>query len=292
MHLSTRRLSLTLIGLTLGVTSLLGGCVGQGEYDRLYEVNASLTAQNKDLARQLDEQKQANDLFRKSSLNGESAFSALQRQNGELRSQLDKALADLKDLESRMAGLDFGPVDADTNAALTQLASEFPDIIKYDAARGMLRFASDLTFDSGSDAVKENARTAIAALSKVLTSSSASGYEVVIEGHTDSQRISANTARNHRTNRHLAAHRAISVIDELAKLGVENNRMLAAGWGEFRPLVANNANGNTPQNRRVEIFLAKGRGTGGNETAPTATRPTTNTTTKTTKVNDDIDITK
>ena len=27
------------------------------------------------------------------------------------------------------------------------------------------------------------------------------------------------------------------------------------GWGEFRPLVANSGNGNTPANRRVEIYL-------------------------------------
>jgi hypothetical protein len=44
-------------------------------------------------------------------------------------------------------------------------------------------------------------------------------------------------------------------------MGVSPQKMMAAGWGEFRPTVTNNANGNTPQNRRVEIFLVKSRAT-------------------------------
>jgi len=283
-----RRLTLLALGLTM--TSLLGGCVGQGEYDRLYEVNSSLTAQNKDLARQLEEERQAKLLLMKGNMSGETTVSGLQRENAMLRSQYDKAMADLRDMETRLASLEFGPVNADTNAALEQLASQYPQFIKYDAARGMLRFASDLTFDSGSDQVKENVKEAIAALAQILNSSAASSYEVVIEGHTDSQRISSRTASRHPTNRHLSAHRSISVISELGKLGVSNDRMLAAGWGEFRPLVANSGSGNTPANRRVEIFLARGRGTGtqGIE-APVANTPPTTTTTN---ASDDIDITK
>jgi hypothetical protein len=36
--------------------------------------------------------------------------------------------------------------------------------------------------------------------------------------------------------------------------------MMAAGWGEYRPAVTNTPSGNTPQNRRVEIFLVKSAG--------------------------------
>lgn len=45
-------------------------------------------------------------------------------------------------------------------------------------------------------------------------------------------------------------------------MGVQPSRMLAAGWGEFRPAVENAPSGNTPQNRRVEIFFAKSSGEG------------------------------
>jgi chemotaxis protein MotB len=289
------RFGAPLLALGLGIASLLGGCVGQGEYDRLYETNASLTSRNKELTAQLEEQRQANELLHKSVGSGEGTLADLQKQNAELRKLLDSAMADYSKLGSDMSNLDFGKLDPVTSRALEAIASEYPDLIKFDSNRGMLRFSSDLTFDSGSATVKTNAKIALDALSKVLTSSSAAGYEVVVEGHTDSQKISSGTAKQHPTNRHLSAHRAISVIDELGKMGVGYDRMLAAGWGEYHPLVPNSSNGNTPQNRRVEIFLAKAHNTNTNGTTDTTaaaktTAPVTKPT-KTTKV-DDIDITK
>lgn len=251
----------------------LTGCVNQSAYDRLYETNRSLTARNANLERERDEARSQADLLRRNYGNSAGALSELEKQNADLLRQRDQAMADFASLQGRLNDLKFGPVDETTDRALETLAAEYKDFIKYDSARGMLRFASDLTFDSGSDSLKGTAQQAIAALAQILSSSSASGYDVVIEGHTDSQRI-ANpaTLREHKTNRHLSAHRAVSVVGELAKLGITNERMLAAGWGEYRPAVTNNSNGNTPANRRVEIFLVKNRGA--TATTTTTTEPT------------------
>ncbi len=242
--------------------SMLTGCVGQGQYDNLYATNRSLTARNAELTRERDEARTALELLKKSLGSGEGAVAALQRENAELRRLYDQAMASMKDMEQRMSGLSFGDLDPATDQALQELAAKYPDLIKYDSDKGMLRFASDLTFDSGSAVVKPEAKRALAALAEVLKSASALQYEVVIEGHTDTQRISANTAKLHPTNRHLSAHRSIAVINELGAIGVPFGRMMAAGWGEYRPLVPNNSNGNTPQNRRVEIFLARSHATG------------------------------
>jgi len=260
--------------------TVLGGCVGQGEHDRLFETNRSLQSRNADLERENSELKLALDQIRGGVGRGEATMSELQRRNAELQRLLDQAMGDLRSLETRLSSLNFGPVDAETDAALQALAAQYPDLIKYDSARGMLRFASDLTFDSGSAIVKENAKPAIDALAQILNSSAASQYEVVVEGHTDSQRI-ANpaTLREHKTNRHLSAHRAIAVIEQLGTRGVGPTRMLASGWGEHRPSVPNTTNGNTPANRRVEIFLAKSRGAapasdaGSSSATPDQTQP-------------------
>jgi chemotaxis protein MotB len=193
---------------------------------------------------------------------GESTLSELQRQNADLRRQLDQAMSDYKNLDQRIATLSIGPLDSDTARALQGLEDQFPNMISFDEARGMLRVASDLTFDSGSDVVKDSARQALSALSNVLKSGSATQYTIVVEGHTDSQVISnPATKQNHKTNRHLSAHRAIGVINTLAGMGVDSSRMMAAGWGEHRPAVPNNANGNTAANRRVELYLARTNGT-------------------------------
>ncbi|MBS0196719.1 MAG: OmpA family protein [Planctomycetes bacterium] len=257
---AVRRITVPVI-LSLAAMTLTG-CVGQGEYDNLYTANRSLTARNAELQRERDEARAALELLKKSMGSGEGALAALQKENAELRRLYDKALADYKDLDARMAGLDFGRLDPTTDQALEALAKQYPGLMTYDPNTGMLRFASDLTFDSGSDAVKDEAKRALSALAEVLKSSSALQYEIIVEGHTDSQRVSANTQKRHATNRHLSAHRAISVIDVLGNMGVPYGRMMAAGWGEYRPLVTNAPNGNTPQNRRVEIFLAKGHSTG------------------------------
>jgi chemotaxis protein MotB len=265
--------AIKIVALTVAAGTLTG-CVGQGEYDNLYTTNRSLKARNAELERERDEARTALEALKKSLGAGEGALAALQKENSELRRLLDEANGSLKDLEAKMAGLDFGKLDADTDQQIRKLAEMYPDLIKYDAERGMLRFASDLTFDSGSVVVKEQAKRALAALAQVLKSDSASKYEVVIEGHTDSQRISANTRKDHPTNRHLSAHRAISVIDVLGNNGVGFSRMMAAGWGEFRPLVPNTGNGNTPANRRVEIYLAKGHSTGAaSSEAPAPSKP-------------------
>lgn len=247
----------------LGLASVsFTGCVGQGEYDNMYTTNRSMTARQKGLERERDEARTALEALKRNLGSGEGALAALQKENEELRRLLNQSMLSLKDLEGKMAGLSFGELDPQTDAALEKFARENPGLVTYDAARGMLQFNSDLTFDSGSSIVKQDAKRALSALSEVLKTSSALQYDVVVEGHTDSQRISANTARLHPTNRHLSAHRAISVIDVLGNQGVTWGRMMAAGWGEYRPVQENGGSGNTPANRRVEIYLAKGHSTG------------------------------
>ncbi len=249
----------TVAGLFL-LAGGLGGCVGQGNYDNLYSQNRRLQERNSELERERDEARSSLSMLQQRMGSGEGALSELQRRLMEAERQRDQAMRDFQDLQNRLAGLDFGPVDATTDEALRALAAQYPDLIVYDSARGMLRFAADLTFDSGSAMVRDSAKPAIRALAQILNSQSAGGYEVVIEGHTDSQRIANPATRaKHPTNRYLSVHRSISVIDELVGQGVNPARAMAAGWGEFHPAVQNTPSGNTPQNRRVEIFLAKAR---------------------------------
>lgn len=252
------------------------GCASQAEIDRLNEENRALTDQNTRLQTDLEGARSEISRLGGSSIGKEGAVAELQRQLREALAQRDRATADLQGFEARLRGLQFGEVDPEMDRALTALADQYPELFTYDRVSGMIRVNSDLTFDSGQANVKAAAKPALQALARVLTSGTAQPYDVVIEGHTDSQRISSNTARNHPTNRHLSAHRAIAVLDEMRGLGVNPQKMMAAGWGEFRPAVPNNANGNTPANRRVELFLVKSRGTFTPTVTETPAAPVTN----------------
>lgn len=75
---------------------------------------------------------------------------------------------------------------------------------------------------------------------------------VVIEGHTDA-------AGNEEYNQKLGQRRAQTIMNELASLGVEPNRMSAASLGEGRPLIDQNTQWAHAVNRRVEFQVQGAR---------------------------------
>ena len=244
-------LSTTLIA----IAGLGTGCVSQCEYDKLWETNRSLTNRNMELQSQIDSMTASNSALEGSAGNAGSVISQLQNDNANLRSQLQNAQSAMAGIEDRMNSLSIVSLDPATDRALRELAAAYPDMIVYDADRSMLRFASDLTFGSGSDQIQSAADGSFARLADVFNSGSAAGYDIQIVGHTDDEKPGAVTRRNHPTNMHLAAHRAIAVRNALGNAGVPWDRMSAMGWGEHRPVVANNVGKGTAANRRVEIFL-------------------------------------
>jgi chemotaxis protein MotB len=259
---------LALLSLPL-VAAGLGGCASV-EMDKLQDLNRSLTNRNQELTQELQATKNENGILQKQRAANEMAISDLRRANGDLQSQLQGYADRFGELNKRMGDLNFAKLDPTTDEALRALAAQFPDLIQFDSEKGMVRFTSDLTFDSGQAAVKENVKASLAALANVLKSPAASAYEVHVIGHTDAQPISKGTAQLHPTNMHLSAHRAISVRDVLVLDGVSADKVQAAGWGEFRPVVANGPKGAAAQNRRVEIYLTRSTATGTPSEAPPA----------------------
>lgn len=240
----------------LGLGALVsGGCVSQQAYDDLLTENRTLTSRNVDLQSRVGELEQMTRGLQQNTTDSRGAMSDLDRANAMLRQQLNQSRATILDLEDRLDSIQLREIDPTTDLALTRLAARYPDLLAYDSQRGMIRLASDLTFDSGSAEVKAEAKQSLSALGEVLGSPEASGYDIRIVGHTDSATPSARTKQRHPTNMHLSAHRAIAVRQELLAMGLRPSRMYAAGWGEFRPVVPNNPDGNTRENRRVEIYL-------------------------------------
>lgn len=72
--------------------------------------------------------------------------------------------------------------------------------------------------------------------------------EVRIEGHTDSRGSEAH-------NRRLSERRADEVLDRLAKLGVDRDRMTSKGFGESDPRVVPRTFADLEKNRRVEFIV-------------------------------------
>ena len=147
------------------------------------------------------------------------------------------------------------PVELST--MLEDFARRQPDLVTYDASRGVVKFKSDLLFDKGSDTVAASAAEAVKALCGILNSPEGKKFDIIVAGHTDDIPIlKAETRAKHPTNWHLSVHRAIAVLNLMENNSIESKRLSARGFGEFRPVAENRPNrGGNPQNRRVEIYI-------------------------------------
>lgn len=257
---ASRVLKLTVLaGLTLG----LGACqVNQSTYDELlngYNAlktrNVELTDENSALRASLDDMR--------GSLKGDSSAAAeAMSLNQKLRMDNESLQRRIQEMDARLAGLSMQPLqvalDAQTDTALSNLAQQFPGLLSYDSARGMLRFTSDVTFASGSFELTDAGRRAVREFGRVLNNTASAGqYEISVVGHTDTQPVTLREGRRFRDNAELSAFRALSVRNDLVAAGIEPHRVEFAGYGETRPAVPNNSSGNTTQNRRVEVYLRK-----------------------------------
>jgi chemotaxis protein MotB len=78
-------------------------------------------------------------------------------------------------------------------------------------------------------------------------------YAVRVEGHTDNVPIQT---RRFPSNWELSVARAVSVVKYFAEVSnIDPQRLSAVGYGESRPVAANDTLPNRAKNRRVEILL-------------------------------------
>ena len=123
--------------------------------------------------------------------------------------------------------------------------------------RGLvITFLSEVFFDSGKDMIREDGKESIRKVAKVLNRD-VPDSSVAIEGHTDNQPIKHSSWK---TNWELSSARALSVLHYLVdECEVVPTRLSANGYGEFRPVAANDTKENMQKNRRVEIVILPSR---------------------------------
>lgn len=234
-------------------SAALSACVPQQKYDDLLTAYRGQEQQLLAMQGDLQTARSNEDRLRAQLASAAGDLEQLQAIRNGAKGDIDKLLADYERLLKQVGNLNVGPLPAELNKALADLAAQYPDVLTFDQRSGMLRFSSDFTFASGSASLNKNAESLVAKLATILNTPIAQPFEVKVVGHTDTQPI-RRVAAQHPTNMHLSAHRAIAVRDALVGDGVSANRMQVAGYGEFRPIVPNGANG-AAQNRRVEIYL-------------------------------------
>ena len=241
---------LALIPLS-GLTIIaLAGCVPQNQYDDLMNAYRAKEQQLLQMQNEFDTSRANEDMLRKQLGEAMASLNAI-KGNGN-RAEIDALQARINDLMKQIGTSALAP---EVNALLLALVEQYPDILEYNEKTGMLRFKSDVTFDSGSAKLSSKASEVLAKFANILNTPAAQDLEVRVIGHTDNVRISKPaTLKDHPTNVYLSAHRAISVREALVKDGVGSNRFMVGGYGEYRPIALNSKKGNE-ENRRVEVYL-------------------------------------
>jgi outer membrane protein OmpA-like peptidoglycan-associated protein len=139
-----------------------------------------------------------------------------------------------------------------------------------ETARGLIVSLPDILFDFDKASLRPEAKQVLSKVCGILLV--ADGYELSVEGHTDS-------VGSDSYNLDLSRNRAESVQSFLANCGLTAEQISAAGFGESQPVASNNTPDGRQQNRRVEIVVEDneqfevGLGRSGAETEISHTSP-------------------
>jgi len=120
------------------------------------------------------------------------------------------------------------------------------DVVRTADNQLKLNIPSDISFASGSAALKPELRDVLQQFSQGLKENP--GTVVRVVGHTDN--VGSDTLNNK-----LSLDRADTVRDFLEDRGVSRSRIDVAGRGEREPIASNESAEGRGKNRRVEIFL-------------------------------------
>ena len=197
-------------------------------------------------------------------------ISALRRQIAALEDALD--VSESRDRESNAKIADLG---RRLNVALAQRVQElnryrsdfFGRLREILSDRENIRivgdrfvFQSEVLFPSGSDVINEAGREEMAKLAAAIIDLQREippeiNWVLRVDGHTDNVPLSG--SGRYRDNWELSSARAVSVVKYLIGQGVPAVRLVAAGFGEFQPLVEGDTPDARNRNRRIELKLTE-----------------------------------
>jgi len=225
-----------------------------------------------DLVAQIETQDKALAEGRKLSERAESRVTELTRQILALRAQLAavSAALDLEQTKAKKQQIEIADLGKRLNLALARRVQElnryrsefFGRLREALGDRADIRivgdrfvFQSEVLFDSASAELGAAGEEQIRKLGQTLNDVSKRiprdlDWVLRIDGHTDRRPIHN---REFPSNWELSTARALSIVRHLIAEGVPPQRLIAAGFGEYRPLDRANTAAAWQKNRRIEI---------------------------------------
>jgi len=153
---------------------------------------------------------------------------------------------------------------AQTVNKLSQAVAEFrqftaggkgPAIVLEEGEEGFfIRLPADITFKPGSaQLTDEDSLLFLKRIALIIKEYLPKNIEIQVKGYTDN--VPPPPTSPYADNWELSAARALSVLKELIKDGVNPKQLSAAAYGEYHPIAANATPQGRAKNRRVEIWF-------------------------------------
>jgi len=185
----------------------------------------------------------------------EKALAAEQNRLNTLKNELESNTKRLNELESLIAAKDASMRKLKETLSKALNAFEGKGLtVEQKNGKVYVSMENKLLFQTGSWAVGSEGRRAVVEVGKVLAQNP--DITVLIEGHTDNDKILGNIGGGIESNWDLSTKRATAIVNILAEnASIQKKNLTAAGRGEFAPIMSNDTNEGKAKNRRIEIIL-------------------------------------
>jgi chemotaxis protein MotB len=196
-------------------------------------------------------------------------IAAMRRQLAQLNSLLDAAEERNRTSEAQVSDLgrrlntalaekvqELSKYRSEFFGRLRQILSQRSDII---VVGDRFVFQAEVLFPKGSAELNDAGKAEMLKLAEALLQLEREippdiAWVLRVDGHTDVDPIQSNAFQS---NWELSSARAISVVKFMVTQGVQARHLVAAGFGEFQPLVAGSTEDAKAENRRIELKLTE-----------------------------------
>ncbi len=114
-----------------------------------------------------------------------------------------------------------------------------------------ITMANSILFRSGRAVVDTDGKGVVATLADVIKGNP--DLNISVEGHTDNEPVKIH--KKHVDNWGLSSARALAIVRELEKMGINGDRLTALGKGETEPIASNDSEDGREKNRRTEFVI-------------------------------------
>ena len=221
--------------------------------------NQSLQSQLEEAVAQRDKLKIAYDQLQKeySSLekNSDQAIKAEIERLNSLKKELDGKSSRVAELEGKLAAQDKNL--RNLKESLSKALFEFEGkglTVEQKNGKVYVSMENKLLFPSGSWTVSSEGKNAVEQLAEVLAKNP--DIAILIEGHTDTDKIMGNLGGGITNNWDLSTKRATAIVNIIEQTnGIDKKNLTAAGRSEFAPIASNSSAEGKAKNRRIEVIL-------------------------------------